>query len=100
MSLYTFIQLSVMARTVTEVLHYPRLDTVLMVEDAIKNADDYPSKTQLWKSLPKQVQYQTFRLILDYLEKSNKILIAKDKKIVWIGTNAKLDELLKNSEAL
>jgi hypothetical protein len=89
-----------MARTVAEVLHYPRLDTVLMVEDAIKNADDYPAKMQLWKSLPKQVQYQTFQLILDYLEKSNKILIAKDKKIVWIGTNAKLDALLKNSRAL
>lgn len=82
------------------VLHYPRLDTVLMVEDAIKNAEDYPSKMQLWKNLPKQVQYQTFQLILDYLEKSNKILVAKDKKIVWIGTNAKLDALVKNAKAL
>ncbi len=89
-----------MARTVTAVLHYPRLDTVLMVEDAIKGADDYLTKMQLWKSLPKQVQYQTFQLILDYLLKSNKIVIAKDKKIVWIGTNAKLDALLKNSKAL
>lgn len=89
-----------MAKTVTEVLHYPRLDTVLMVEDAIRNADDYLTKMQLWRSLPKQVQYQTFQLILDYLEKSNKILIAEDKKIVWIGTNKKLDALLKNSKAL
>lgn len=89
-----------MANAVTEVLHYPRLDTVLMVEDAIKNAEEYPSKMQLWKSLPKQVQYQTFQLILEYLEKSNKIIIAKDKKIVWIGTNAKLDALIRNSKAL
>ncbi len=70
---------------VTEtVLHYPRLDTVLMVEDAIKNAKDYPSRMELWKSLPKQVQYQTFKIILDYLEKSNKIIFTKDKKIMWI----------------
>ncbi len=89
-----------MAKTVTEVLHYPRLDTVLMVEDAIKNASDYPSKMQLWKSLPRQVQYQTFQLILDYLEKSNKITTAKDKKIIWIGSNAKLDAFIKKSKEL
>ena len=44
-----------------------------MVEKAIQKSKDYPTKMELWKSLPKQMQYQTFKLILDYLEKSNKI---------------------------
>jgi len=80
------------------VLHYPRLDTVLMVEKAIKYAKEYPSKAALWKSLPKKIMYQTFCLVLDYLEKSNKILIAKDNKIVWIFVdNRKLGKLLKES---
>ena len=32
----------------TQVLHEPRLDTVLMVERAIKESETYPSKRQLW----------------------------------------------------
>ncbi len=82
-----------------QILHYPRLDTVLMVEDAIKEAENYPTKMELWKSLPKKVQYQTFKVILDYLEKSNKIIFTKDKKIMWIFTNPKLDTIIKKGKA-
>ncbi len=73
------------------ILHYPRLDTVLMVEETIQNLEDYPTKMQLWKALPKKVQYQTFKVILDYLEKSGKIIFYKDK-IMW----AYNPELIKN----
>ncbi len=66
------------------ILRYPRLDTVLMVEEAIQKCEDYPTKTQLWKSLPKKMMYQTFNTIIDYLEYSHKIIIAKDGVIVWI----------------
>lgn len=81
------------------VLHYPRLDTVLMIEEAIKKAKNYPSKAQLFRSLPRKTMYQTFNLVLDYLEKSNKILIdKKDGKIVWIFVdNEKLENLVKGS---
>lgn len=76
----------------TQVLHYPRLDTVLMIEDAIKDAREYPTKAELLRSLPKKVMYQTFNLVLDYLQKSNKILIdRRDGRIVWIFGNEKLD---------
>jgi len=75
-------------------LHFPRLDTVLMVEQAIQDAEDYPSRMKLWKSLPKQVQYQTFKLILEYLEKSHKIVFTKDNKVMWIATNPTLDALV------
>ena len=80
------------------ILHYPRLDTVLMVEDAIKNFSDYPTKTELWQSLPKKMQYQTLCVILDYLLASNKIIMAKDRRIVWIfADNEKLKQLLQTS---
>ncbi len=78
------------------VLHYPRLDTVLMVEDAIRDAKDYPARMELWKSLPKQVQYQTFQTILDYLLRSNKIILNKENRIMWIASNPKLDAAVKN----
>jgi len=66
-----------------QILHYPRLDTILMVEEAIKDAKEYPSKRQLKLALPKEIMYQTFNLILKYLEDSGKIVI-KDGRIIWI----------------
>ena len=80
------------------VLHYPRLDTVLMVEDAIKKAKDYQTRMELWRSLPKQVQYQTLQVILEYLQKSNKIIFTKDNKIMWVFADSpKARRLIENS---
>ena len=67
-----------------DILHYPRLDTVIMVEETIKKLDYYPTRTELWKALPKQVMYQTFSMIIDYLVDLNKIMIDKDERIVWV----------------
>ena len=64
------------------IIHYPRLDTVLMVEDALRKAEEYPSKRQLWLSLEKKVMYQTFNIIISYLEDSGKIVQNKGK-IIW-----------------
>ena len=81
----------------TKVLHEPQLDTILMVEKAIKEAETYPTRKDLWKSLPKKVQYQTFKRILDYLESSNKIMF-NNRQIVWIfPDNPKLKKLLELS---
>lgn len=83
--------------TRTEVLHYPRLDTILMVEDSLRKSKNYPTKTQLWRSLKKKVMYQTFCLILGYLERSNKIILDKGR-VVWVfADNAKLKKLLSKS---
>jgi len=79
------------------VLHEPQLDTILMVERAIKEARDHPTRMELWRSLPKQVQYQTFRRILEYLESSNKIVF-NGRKIVWVFPDSpKLAKLLESS---
>jgi len=80
-----------------KILHYPKLDSILMLEKAIQESDDYPTRMELWKSLPKQMQYQTFKLILDYLERSNKIMFEEDK-IIWIfANNKKLNELIQEA---
>ncbi len=63
---------------------YPRLDTVLMVEDFIKAHSGEFKKRKLWESLPKKMMYQTFCTILSYLIYSNKISIDKEGKIGWI----------------
>jgi DNA-binding transcriptional regulator YhcF (GntR family) len=85
---------------VQKILHEPQLDTILMVEKAIKEAETYPTKRELLKSLPRQIQYQTFNRILEYLESSNKIVL-DGRRIVWVfADNPKLKALLENSVRL
>jgi hypothetical protein len=67
-----------------KVLHYPNLDTVLMVEEFIKNNSGEYKKKALWEHLPRKVMYQTFNIILNYLYDSGKIAFDKDGKIAWI----------------
>jgi hypothetical protein len=79
------------------ILHYPKLDSILMVEKAIQDSKDYPTRMELWRSLPKKMQYQTFKLILNYLETSNKIMF-EDDKVVWIfSNNKKLNALIEGA---
>lgn len=78
------------------ILRYPRLDTVLMVEQAIQKAEAYPTKAELLRRLPKKIMYQTFNLILDYLEYSGKIHVGSDGRIVWIWDPAGVRKALSN----
>jgi hypothetical protein len=66
------------------ILRYPRLDTVLMVEEFIKKHDGELRKRKLWESLPKKMMYQTFCVIVDYLIYSRKISIDAEGKLGWI----------------
>ncbi len=85
---------------VQKILHEPQLDTILMVENAIREAKTYPTRMALLKSLPKQIQYQTFNRILEYLESSNKIVF-DGRRIIWIfADNPKLKGLLESSVKL
>ncbi|MCD4740101.1 hypothetical protein K8R43_02815 [archaeon] len=77
-----------------KVLRYPRLDTILMVEEFIQKHSGEHTKTQLWEKLPRKTMYQTFCTILDYLEYSNKIITDKEKKIVWIWDPEGVKKLL------
>ncbi len=66
-----------------KILRYPRLDTIIMVEKAIQKYDGEFTKHQLWRKLPKQMMYQTFCLVIDYLF-DKKISIDSKGKIGWI----------------
>jgi len=77
------------------ILHFPRLDNVLMVENFIREHDGEFMKKKLWQSLPKKMAYQTFCLIVDYLLYSNKISIDSEGKIGWIYYPEEVDERIK-----
>lgn len=67
-----------------QLLRYPRLDTILMVEDAIREYDGEFRKRALWEALPKRMMYQTFCVVIEYLLHSRKISIDAEGKIGWI----------------
>ena len=62
----------------------PTLETVLMVERIIEKYSGEFNRTELWKMLPKKVMWQTYLVILDYLQSVNKIAISKDGILVYI----------------
>lgn len=66
------------------ILRYPRLDTILMVEDFIRANNGEYKKRKLWESLPKKMMYQTFQVIINYLLYSKRISIDSEGKIGWI----------------
>ena len=64
--------------------HSPTLNTVLMVEDVLKNMQESViSIAELKRLLPKQINHNTLKTILIYLEQSNKIAVTM-KGITWI----------------
>jgi len=62
----------------------PTLDTVLMIERAIEHYSGEFNRTELWKKLPKKVMWQTYLIVLDYLQSINKIAIDSIGKIGYI----------------
>lgn len=65
-------------------LRSPTLGTVLMIEKTIENYSGEFNKTQLWKKLPKKVMWQTYLIVLDYLENINKIAFDRNGTLGYI----------------
>lgn len=78
-----------------DVQRFPRLDTVLMVEETIQKHKSDLSVRQIWLKLPKKIMWKTYLTILNYLEYSGKILI-KDKMVIWIWDPQGVREILSN----
>jgi len=76
--------------------HYPTLNTVIMVENTLKNMDESViTIADLKRKLPKQINHNTLKLILEYLEESNKIAVTM-KGITWIhNTNQRIRKAVK-----
>ena len=62
----------------------PTLQTVLMVEKFIdENSGEY-KKTELFNNLPRKVMWQTFQVIMEYLEETLRIVYDKEGFVVYI----------------
>jgi hypothetical protein len=78
------------------ILHSPKLETVIMVEKTIQKYSGEYTIYQMWKKLPKKMMYQTFKVILDYLETSGKLLIDKDNTIFWTYDSKMIKKILSS----
>lgn len=80
-----------MLKTIQKIRHSPTLNTVLMVEETLKKMNKSIVKiAELKKKLPKQINHNTLMVILEYLERSNKIAVSL-KGMTWIqNDNLKL----------
>lgn len=83
---------------IQKILHYPRLDSVLMVEKLIYDTSGTYTKKHLWDRLPKKMMYQTFSVIIDYLLYSNKIAVDREGKICWIWNPKLVKKYLKRKD--
>jgi hypothetical protein len=95
-----YINLYNMPKDINFIIHSPKLESVIMVEKTIeKYSSDY-TIYQLWKKLPKKMMYQTYKLILDYLESSKKIIIDKDNTVIWIFDKKNIKKILSTDVKL
>ena len=77
----------------------PTLQTVLMVERWIEQQSGTYKKTELFNSLPRKVMWQTFQVIMEYLESIHKIAYDNEGFVVYIW-NPAFFEKVKNRPAI
>jgi len=77
----------------------PTLQTVLMVEKFIEDRSGEYKKTELFNKLPRKVMWQTFQIIIEYLESINKIVSDSEGYIVYIW-NPAFFEKVKNRPSI
>ena len=65
------------------IIHYPNLKTILMIEEALKSSNKPITREQLKSKIPRKIMHQTLNIALQYLEDSGKIFDGR-KGIVWI----------------
>ena len=78
-----------------DVLHYPNLKTILMVEKVLREADGPLKREEIKRRLEKKVQHQTLNVILTYFREHN-FIVDGHQGIVWIyNPSPKLDKAIE-----
>ena len=81
--------------TINPIARSPTLETVRMVERTIEEYSGELNRTELWKKLPKKVMWQTYLVILEYLQSINKIAISKEGILVYIWSSESAKKFMK-----
>jgi len=65
------------------IIHYPTLKTMLMIEKILREADTVINREEIKRRLPVKIMHQTLNLILSYLEEKG-LIMEGHKGILWI----------------
>jgi len=97
--IYQLIYTPDMARKQNPFERSPTLGTVMMVEKTINKYSGEFNRREIWKKLPKKVMWQTYLVVLDYLETTNKIAFDREGHIAYIW-NPDLAKMLRKMKAV
>ncbi len=82
-----------------QVLHYPNLKTMLMVEKVLKDAEITLTREEIKEKLPTQIMHQTLNVILEYMEQRGLILDGH-KGVLWTHNDSpKLREAISRGRS-
>ena len=84
-----------MEQQILKSARYPNLQTVLMVDKFIKDNSMFYTKREIFDHLPKKMLWGTFKIIMDYLEETLRIMVEKDETVSYIW-NPELLERIKD----
>ncbi|NYZ80105.1 hypothetical protein H0N95_02540 [Candidatus Micrarchaeota archaeon] len=77
-----------------DVIHFPTLKTVLMVEDVIRKSDGPITREEIKRRLRGSVMHQTLNVVLEYLEERGLIYDGR-KGVTWLEPpNAKMRKMM------
>ncbi len=82
-----------------DIARTPTLQTVLMIEKFIEENSGEYKKTELFKKLPRKVMWQTFQVVMEYLEGIYKIVYDKEGYVIYIW-NPEFFKKIKNRPAI
>ncbi|MFH1586669.1 MAG: hypothetical protein ABID38_02335 [Candidatus Diapherotrites archaeon] len=86
-----------MAEKTAQVLHYPTLKTVLMVEEILKESKEPLTRYEIMKRAKNKIMRQTLNTIIEYLENRGMVLDS-EKGVIWTYTPPeKMKKWLKDS---
>jgi hypothetical protein len=71
------------------------MDMLKMIENSIKQSEDYPTESELWQSLPRKVPRRALKHLLLHLQVDMKIMYGEGRKIIWTEADEFQSKLLK-----
>ena len=84
-----------MEQQILKSARHPNLQTVLMVEKFIEDNSMFYTKREIFNKLPKKMLWGTFKIIINYLEETLKIMTEEDGVISYVW-NPELLERIKD----
>lgn len=69
-------------RNTQNIIHYPSLKTILIVEKVLKESGEVMSREEIKKKVPNKIMHQTLNVVLAYLEERG-LIVDSHSGVLW-----------------